>query len=55
MKKTVKIFRWSESRNKGEFLNSTFNPDFKATFASIEAKRIKAENRRKTQINWSFV
>ena len=54
MKKTVKIFRWSESRNQTVVSNGTFDNGSKATFSSIEMKRIKAENNKNSNISWRF-
>jgi hypothetical protein len=58
MQKTVKIFRWSESLNKTEVVNGTFNDNSKVTLLSIELKRRENEEMRNSQFrtslaNWS--
>lgn len=58
MKKTVKIFRWSESRNRTEVYNGSFDDGSKVTLLSIELKRRENEEKRNSQfrnslLNWS--
>jgi hypothetical protein len=54
MKKTVKLFRWSESRNKSEVVNAIFDDGSKSTFSSIELKRRKNEEKKNALVNWSM-
>ena len=48
MKNKIKIFRWSESRNTSVILTGVFNPNKKATFASIEMERRSRDKEKRS-------